>query len=166
VHRLHHQAPTHVLTPRELDLGLPPFRSSVGIEDPEVQPLERPLYYDPVDTAYVKFRRIVQKFQLLQVGLSCFLPHGDHYEVQGFGFQLCPRAHGDLGIDSVLRFQASSVQFMAKNGYDFNLNLSQGIAPLTHAALNHLKESTMAYEFQECFDVACHSIMYVFGIPL
>ena len=97
----------------------------------------------------------------LQFGLTLFREierkeNKDHqvplWEMLLFKFALCPRAvFRDRGSkypirDRVMQVQASSVEFLCRNGFDFQKSFSEGVS-----WLRHCDEDSSRTELMACF---------------
>jgi hypothetical protein len=75
---------------------------------------------DDVTDRYVKAAAAAEQFLVVQFGLSAFVwqPESNSYNVRSFNFHLFPSRQEDVD----LRFlcQASSLAFLASQGFDFN----------------------------------------------
>eukprot|EP00879_Flechtneria_rotunda_P029453 GHRR01031860.1.p1 GENE.GHRR01031860.1~~GHRR01031860.1.p1 ORF type:complete len:217 (+),score=69.08 GHRR01031860.1:106-756(+) len=73
---------------------------------------------DDVDDRYIKTAAAAEQFLVTQFGLSLFTWMGNHYEARSFNFYLFPAPTDQYD----LRFmsQASSLAFLASQGFDFN----------------------------------------------
>ncbi|XP_012306686.2 poly(A)-specific ribonuclease PNLDC1 isoform X4 [Aotus nancymaae] len=77
---------------------------------------------------YLKTRQSVQQFTICQIGLSMFSAiegEANKYVAHSCNFFLFPTTFGIL--DSEFSFQASSVQFLNRYGFDYNKFLKNGI---------------------------------------
>ena len=118
-------------------------------------------------------RESENSFPPLQFGLTLFREierkeNNDHqvplWEMLPFKFALCPRAvFRDRGSkypirDRVMQVQASSVEFLCRNGFDFQKSFSEGVS-----WLRHCDEDSSRTELMACFNrpvaSTCHQWM-------
>lgn len=87
---------------------------------------------DDVDERYVKTAAAAEQFLVTQFGLSLFSWSGSGYEARSFNFHLFPSPAQD--VDVRFTCQASSLAFLASQGFDFNKVCSSGSC-LVHSAV-------------------------------
>lgn len=73
---------------------------------------------DDVADRYAKTAAAAEQFLVLQFGLSAFMWTVGSYEVRSFNFHLFPMPYED--VDVRFMSQASSLAFLASQGFDFN----------------------------------------------
>eukprot|EP00882_Tetradesmus_deserticola_P011672 GHRQ01012347.1.p1 GENE.GHRQ01012347.1~~GHRQ01012347.1.p1 ORF type:complete len:242 (+),score=61.91 GHRQ01012347.1:518-1243(+) len=75
---------------------------------------------DDVTDRYIKAAAAAEQFRVVQFGLSAFVwrPESNSYSVRSFNFHLFPSPQEDL--DARFMCQASSLAFLASQGFDFN----------------------------------------------
>jgi hypothetical protein len=94
---------------------------------------------DDVTDRYVKAAAAAEQFLVVQFGLSAFVwqPESNSYNVRSFNFHLFPSPQED--VDSRFLCQASSLAFLASQGFDFNkvrgLVAGIGCLPLLSSAV-------------------------------
>ena len=107
----------------------------------------RPHTMDDGNTRYLKMRHAAEQFQMLQFGVCCFrrLEGGggasgaERYASQPFNFWVFPGGPPQgppqvpKWLDRRFTVQSSSVAFLAKNKFDFNRMIYEGIPYLTAA---------------------------------
>jgi hypothetical protein len=75
---------------------------------------------DDVTDRHVKAAAAAEQFLVVQFGLSAFVwqPESNSYNVRSFNFHLFPSPQED--VDARFLCQASSLAFLASQGFDFN----------------------------------------------
>jgi poly(A)-specific ribonuclease len=75
---------------------------------------------DDVTDRYIKAAAAAEQFLVVQFGLSAFVwqPESSRYNVRSFNFHLFPSPQED--VDARFMCQASSLAFLASQGFDFN----------------------------------------------
>ncbi|XP_025029810.1 poly(A)-specific ribonuclease PNLDC1 [Python bivittatus] len=85
-----------------------------------------PSLFDSPAEWYQKARQSVQRFTVSQLGLSIFYKGmSNKYVTHSYNFFLFPTTFGQM--DSEFSFQASSIQFLSRYGFDYNKFLKDGI---------------------------------------
>uniref|UniRef100_A0A023GNP6 Putative polya-specific ribonucle n=1 Tax=Amblyomma triste TaxID=251400 RepID=A0A023GNP6_AMBTT len=79
-----------------------------------------PSLFDSIEERYAKLRHTVTNYYVCQLGICTFtqVPGENVYTAKAFTVYLCPRAFGS--VDPEFSVQASSVEFLCRNGFDFN----------------------------------------------
>ncbi|XP_076309191.1 poly(A)-specific ribonuclease PARN-like isoform X2 [Tachypleus tridentatus] len=85
--------------------------------------------FDTARERYMKLRETASSFLLIQFGLSAFLydAEKDRYTHRDFNFYVFPRKIIRQCFDHQFLCQASSLEFLASKGFDFNRLISDGI---------------------------------------
>jgi hypothetical protein len=78
---------------------------------------------DDIEDRYFKIAASAEQFLVTQFGLSTFKWTGEGYEARSFNIHLFPAPHDD--VDRRFLCQASSLLFLASQGFDFNKVRSQ-----------------------------------------
>lgn len=87
---------------------------------------EREQYLDTLDERYSKVKRAGESFLITQFGLSTVhVDPQEHFQIKTWNFYVFPRPYGSL--DERFLCQASSLQFLSENGFDFNKFIKDGI---------------------------------------
>ncbi|CAG5122059.1 unnamed protein product, partial [Candidula unifasciata] len=96
--------------------------------------------FDNSGERYFKLRKSVQSFALSQLGITSFARNAkeNRYIAETFNFHLCPMSFGSH--DQRFYMQASSVQFLCKHKFDFNMWLYQGLPYLNKVEEKELEE--------------------------
>ncbi|XP_064342578.1 poly(A)-specific ribonuclease PNLDC1 [Camelus dromedarius] len=93
---------------------------------------------------YLKTRQSVQQFTICQIGLSAFSSiegESSKYVAHSCNFFLFPTTFGIL--DSEFSFQASSIQFLNRYGFDYNKFLKKGIPYMNEEQEKTIKHSIL-----------------------
>jgi poly(A)-specific ribonuclease len=93
----------------------------------------KPSTYDTHQTRYTKLIHTINQFQLIQLGICTFTYDTDRagYVARPFNFYVSPCMHPSVQSDRWFSCQASSLEFLARNHFDFNRWIHQGIPYLT-----------------------------------
>ncbi|KAJ0396532.1 hypothetical protein P43SY_003743 [Pythium insidiosum] len=87
---------------------------------------EKERYIDTLDERYKKVKRAGESFLITQFGLSTVhLDEKHEFVVKTWNFYVFPRPYGS--VDERFLCQASSLQFLAEHGFDFNKFIGDGI---------------------------------------
>ncbi|XP_022728343.1 poly(A)-specific ribonuclease PARN-like isoform X2 [Durio zibethinus] len=90
--------------------------------------------FDTPETAYLKARRAADRFQLLQFAVCPFIISGSKLTAHPYNFQLFPRDELNIGMPSYsFSCQTSYLTAMARQGFDFNACIYDGISYLSRA---------------------------------
>uniref|UniRef100_A0A1E1XC80 Putative polya-specific ribonuclease parn-like domain-containing protein 1 n=1 Tax=Amblyomma aureolatum TaxID=187763 RepID=A0A1E1XC80_9ACAR len=86
-----------------------------------------PSLFDSIEERYSKLRQTVTSYYVCQLGLCTFtqVPGENAYTAKAFTVYLCPRAFGS--VDPEFSVQASCVEFLCQNGFDFNKCFYRGV---------------------------------------
>ncbi|BFY99781.1 hypothetical protein BsWGS_02821 [Bradybaena similaris] len=100
----------------------------------------KPSLFDNSGERYFKLRKSVQNFSLLQLGITTFVRNAkeNRYIAETFNFHLCPMSFGSH--DQRFYMQASSVQFLCKHKFNFNMWLYEGLPYLNKVEEKELEE--------------------------
>ncbi|GKU85903.1 hypothetical protein SLEP1_g505 [Rubroshorea leprosula] len=98
-------------------------------------PWHRVSPFDTPDTAYLKARYAADRFQLLQFAVCPFkITDGSKVTAHPYNFHLFPRDELNLGMPSYsFSCQPSFLTAMARQGFDFNACINDGISYLSRA---------------------------------
>ncbi|KAJ8669286.1 hypothetical protein QAD02_000545 [Eretmocerus hayati] len=102
-------------------------------------PLDSPAQY------YAKLRSESMNFLLIQLGLSSFTHDRatNKYKQQSYNFYVFPKPFDRSSPDCRFLCQASSLNFLAKRGFDFNKLFREGIPYLTQSEEQKLNEKVL-----------------------
>ncbi|XP_067936181.1 poly(A)-specific ribonuclease PARN-like [Watersipora subatra] len=105
--------------------------------------------FDTVPERYTKLRQGNMDYLMCQVGLCMFFqqPDGD-YLAKPYKFYVTPQTfgHTDHGKSFEFTCQASSMNFLASHGFDFNKVFCQGISYLRPSAESKIRDTIMEKE--------------------
>lgn len=92
------------------------------------EPDAAPSLFDSIEARYKKLRQTVSSYVICQLGLCTFtpVPSENAYRASAYSIYLCPRSFGDA--DPQFSVQASSVEFLCQNGFDFNKCFYKGLS--------------------------------------
>ncbi|MBA0715419.1 hypothetical protein Golax_014316 [Gossypium laxum] len=97
-------------------------------------PWNRVSSFDTPETAYLKVRRAAERFQLLQFAICPFTISGSKVTAHPYNFHLFPRDELNTGMPSYsFSCQTSYLTAMARQGFDFNACIYDGISYLSRA---------------------------------
>ncbi|KAG6630981.1 poly(A)-specific ribonuclease PARN-like isoform X2 [Carya illinoinensis] len=97
-------------------------------------PWHRVLPFDLPDTAYSKAKRAAERFQLLQFAVCPFSIRSSKLLAHPYNFHLFPRDELKIGMPSYsFSCQTSYLTSMAREGFDFNTCIYDGISYLSRA---------------------------------
>ncbi|KAJ4833228.1 hypothetical protein Tsubulata_024957 [Turnera subulata] len=95
-------------------------------------PWHRVSPFDTPYTAYLKAKHAAQRFQILQFALCPFSFTSSNLTAHPYNFHLFPRDELKLGLPAYsFSCQAASLKAMAREGFDFNACISNGISYLS-----------------------------------
>lgn len=104
----------------------------------------QPSLFDDIPRRYSKCRLSASKFQLCQIGLTAYNKIPSLYKNQfssvSYCFYLCKRSYSQMGPVSFL-LDASSVEFLADNSFDFNKWIKLGIPYVNESEARYLKQA-------------------------
>jgi poly(A)-specific ribonuclease len=82
---------------------------------------------------YVETKEAAEKYQILQVGLTCVVQDEakEAYTLQPFNIPISPLFEEDLDLERQFSFQTGAVEFLLNNAFDFNLSFEQGVPYLS-----------------------------------
>ncbi|KAM5228560.1 poly(A)-specific ribonuclease PNLDC1 [Ctenodactylus gundi] len=107
--------------------------------------------FDQPSEWYLKTRHSVQQFTICQIGLSMFSGiegASNKYVAHSCNFFLFPTTFGML--DSEFAFQASSVQFLNKYGFNYNKFLKKGIPYMNEEQEKKVRHSILTGNWRVC----------------
>ncbi|KAK8770181.1 hypothetical protein V5799_013354 [Amblyomma americanum] len=104
-----------------------------------------PSLFDNIEERYAKLRHTVTSYYVCQLGLCTFTqgPGENAYTAKAFTVYLCPRSFGS--VDPEFSVQASSVEFLCQNGFDFNKCFYKGV-PYANRALRRVLDAYLLNE--------------------
>nr|XP_029116591.1 poly(A)-specific ribonuclease PARN-like isoform X2 [Elaeis guineensis] len=106
-------------------------------------PWRRVLPIDVPETAYLKAKLAAETFELLQFAVCPFRFQGSKLVAFPYNFHLFPRDELNLGMPSYsFSCQSSFLTSMAREGFDFNVSIYDGISYLSRAQESIAKERT------------------------
>ncbi|XP_008799184.1 poly(A)-specific ribonuclease PARN-like isoform X1 [Phoenix dactylifera] len=106
-------------------------------------PWRRILPIDIAETAYLKAKLAAETFELLQFAVCPFRFQGSKVVAFPYNFHLFPRDELNLGMPSYsFSCQTSFLASMAREGFDFNVSIYDGISYLSRAQESIAKERT------------------------
>ncbi|KAF3337460.1 poly(A)-specific ribonuclease PARN-like protein [Carex littledalei] len=92
----------------------------------------RLLPFDTAETAYLKAKLTAESFQLLNVSICPFRVEGSKVVAFPYNFHIFPREEVKMGLPShSFSCQASYLESLAREGFDFNLCIYKGISYLS-----------------------------------
>ena len=101
-------------------------------------------FLDNCEEFYAKSRINVNKFQVIQVGMSFFkMINGKEFNSNSYNFFIFPNRCRFLPRQEKERYflsQVSSLTFLAENGFDFNKLIKEGISYLDLSQSKFVKE--------------------------
>ncbi|CAN8010001.1 unnamed protein product [Ixodes pacificus] len=91
------------------------------------EPAAAPSLFDSAGARYQKLRQTVSSYIVCQLGLCTFtsVPSENLYKASAYTIYLCPRSFGST--DPQFSVQASSIEFLCRNGFDFNKCFYEGL---------------------------------------
>lgn len=97
--------------------------------------------YDTTEVRYQKLQNIVSKFAVIQYGICNFTYNAESkkFIYKPFNFYVFPHSLTSYGHDRTFNCQASSLSFLAQQGFDFNKLLNEGISHLNTEEEEHIK---------------------------
>lgn len=114
------------------------------------EPDTAPSLFDSAEVRYRKLRQTVSSYIVCQFGLCTFtpVPLENLYKASAYTIYLCPRSFG--ATDPQFSVQASSIEFLCQNGFDFNKWFYEGLPYADRAC----KLAIDAYDAQTDLDDA------------
>uniref|UniRef100_A0A8C5TVV1 PARN like, ribonuclease domain containing 1 n=1 Tax=Malurus cyaneus samueli TaxID=2593467 RepID=A0A8C5TVV1_9PASS len=110
-----------------------------------------PSLFDSPAERYLKARRSVQRFTLVQLGKCCSDTERDantRYVVHPYNFFLFPSTLGVRDVE--LTLSASSIQFLSHYGFDYNKFLKDGIPYMNEVQEKNLRQHLLAGSWKVC----------------
>ncbi|XP_028913883.1 poly(A)-specific ribonuclease PNLDC1 isoform X2 [Ornithorhynchus anatinus] len=108
-------------------------------------PGRRPSLFDSPAEWYAKTRPDIRLFTACQIGLSVFAGgegNSNKYEAHSYNFFLFPTTFGIL--DSQISFQASSIEFLNRYGFDYNKFLKNGVPYLNEEQEERIQQALLS----------------------
>ncbi|KAL6563500.1 hypothetical protein OROGR_002459 [Orobanche gracilis] len=97
-------------------------------------PWQKPLPIDTAETAYIKAKYAATRFQILQFSVCPFSVEASKITAHPYNFHLFPRDELKVGMPSYcFSCQSSYLTAMAREGFDFNACINDGISYLSRA---------------------------------
>ncbi|XP_020539351.1 poly(A)-specific ribonuclease PARN-like isoform X2 [Jatropha curcas] len=97
-------------------------------------PWHRVSPFDTADTAYLKAKHVAERFQVLQFAVCPFTVRASKITAYPYNFHLFPRDELNIGMPSYsFSCQTSYLTSMAREGFDFNACIYDGISYLSKA---------------------------------
>ncbi|XP_063446244.1 poly(A)-specific ribonuclease PARN-like isoform X1 [Mytilus trossulus] len=98
--------------------------------------------FDTHEERYGKVKKSCSDFLMFQVGICTFKfnKKTERYEARPFNFYVFPRPHSRVAPDLRFLCQASSIDFLASQGFNFNKVFLEGISYLTPEQEGKLRE--------------------------
>lgn len=99
-----------------------------------------------LDDRYLEAKAGAERYQILQVGFTCarFDYLTNKYVLRPYNVNISPIIDERLDIEREVTFQTGAVQFLLKNGFQFDLPFSQGVQYLSRDEAKLAKQ--MAYD--------------------
>ncbi|NWR13689.1 PNDC1 ribonuclease, partial [Emberiza fucata] len=116
-----------------------------GLHSTSLQNNEPSLFDSPAER-YVKARRSVQRFTLVQLGK--YFSFHFRYVVHSYNFFLFPSTLGIKDVEFTL--SASSIQFLSHYGFDYNKFLKDGIPYMNEVQEKVLRQQLLAGTWKVC----------------
>ncbi|CAN0898084.1 Poly(A)-specific ribonuclease PARN-like [Linum grandiflorum] len=107
-------------------------------------PWHRPSPFDTPDIAYLKAKYAAERFQVFQLAICPFRIRAPTVTAYPYNFHLFPRDEMKVGIPPSYSFscQSSSLVAMARDGFDFNACVNDGISYLSRDQESVVKART------------------------
>ncbi|XP_052069732.1 poly(A)-specific ribonuclease PARN-like isoform X1 [Mytilus californianus] len=98
--------------------------------------------FDTHEERYGKVKKSCSDFLMFQVGICTFKYNQktERYEARPFNFYVFPRPHSRVAPDLRFLCQASSIDFLASQGFNFNKVFLEGISYLTPEQEGNLRD--------------------------
>ncbi|KAL6555590.1 hypothetical protein OROHE_007262 [Orobanche hederae] len=97
-------------------------------------PWQKPLPIDTAETAYIKAKYAATRFQILQFSVCPFSVEASKLTAHPYNFHLFPRDELKVGMPSYsFSCQSSYLTALAREGFDFNTCIYDGISYLSRA---------------------------------
>ncbi|KAK3184685.1 hypothetical protein Dsin_031971 [Dipteronia sinensis] len=143
-HQNHCQWPIKQVTKSNFDDSLSEIKQRISTSDfvavflqntgSSSSPWQRVSAFDTPDTAYSKAKSAAERFQTLQFAVCPFTFQASKLTAYPYNFHLFPRDELKLGMPSYsFTCQTSSLTSMAREGFDFNACIYDGISYLSRA---------------------------------
>ncbi|BFZ60409.1 SAGA complex subunit Sgf73 [Saitoella coloradoensis] len=84
---------------------------------------------------YTETKEAAEKYEVIQLGLCCVRWDGlaGEYVAKPYNFSVSPIQPQRMGLDRQFVMQASAIEFLIGNGFDFNKQYREGVKYLSHA---------------------------------
>ncbi|XP_069669242.1 pre-piRNA 3'-exonuclease trimmer-like isoform X2 [Periplaneta americana] len=136
------------------------------LSDPEY----KPSLFDTGNERYKKLRLSIEQFLVMEVGITTFRCIEDEYkfEANRYTFYIFPRSFAS--VDNKFMCQASSLEFLCQNNFDFNKFVYDGIPYLNKQQEVHIRkelnegslfrnvERTFSMEDEKCVQALCSRV--------
>ncbi|KAK1568258.1 hypothetical protein Q3G72_022316 [Acer saccharum] len=143
-HQNHRQWPIKQVTKSNFDDSLSEIKQRISTSDfvavflqntgSSSSPWQRVSAFDTPATAYSKAKSAAERFQTLQFAVCPFTLQASKLTAYPYNFHLFPRDEHKLGMPSYsFTCQTSSLTSMAREGFDFNACIYDGISYLSRA---------------------------------
>ncbi|XP_051143779.1 poly(A)-specific ribonuclease PARN-like [Andrographis paniculata] len=124
-------------------------------------PWQKLLPIDTVETAYMKAKNIAERFQILQFAVCPFSVKASKLIAHPYNFHLFPRDELKIGMPSYsFSCQSSYLTSMAREGFDFNACIYNGISYLSKAQESGAKVQFGHLTPGSCTDRPSSSLVY------
>ncbi|PIA17318.1 ribonuclease CAF1 [Coemansia reversa NRRL 1564] len=112
----------------------------------------QPSHLDTLDERYAKLKRSVELYGVIQVGICLFTwtangtgDTGGYYEARPFNFNVFPGSSaGGIAVDTHFGCKSSAFEFLARNAFDFNKWVYQGVPYLRTEDAERIRKERMA----------------------
>lgn len=108
-------------------------------------------YIDTCEERYSNLRRIASTFKIIQVGLSCFIQRGSHWEAHPYNFYVFPSEVP--GYNQRLVLEIGAINFLKEHKMDFNTWFYNGIPYLNEAQTKELESKLVEINESEQDDI-------------
>ncbi|PIN00030.1 Poly(A)-specific ribonuclease [Handroanthus impetiginosus] len=143
-HRHRHQWPVKQVTKTNFSEALEEIKACIFNSDfvavslqktgGHSAPWQKILPIDTAETAYIKAKRTAERFQILQFAVCPFSVNASKLIAHPYNFHLFPRDELKVGMPSYgFSCQSSYLTSMAREGFDFNGCIYNGISYLSRA---------------------------------
>ena len=87
---------------------------------------------------YEEIKSAAEKYQVLQIGITCVQEYEGVYVLRPYNFYLNPTISEDLGIERIWSYQNGAVRFLLKHGFRMEAPYTKGVSYLSR------EEATLA----------------------
>ncbi|KIW02357.1 uncharacterized protein PV09_06179 [Verruconis gallopava] len=107
-----------------------------------------------IQERYVETKQAAEKYQILQVGLTCAIldRKKETYILQPYNLPISPVFDEDLDLERQFSFQSGAVEFLLRNGFNFNLTFENGVPYLSRDEEHEAKEKFTARDDKNRFE--------------